>query len=212
MNTFYSAELNHQILLVLMKSHGIKKVVVGGFGIDGSISSLLGASLVCSDKLYFGVVGDLAFFYDMNALGNRHVGKNLRLMIINNGHGTEFTNEDNFTWRAGVCQEAVSFIAAEGHYGNQSKALVHHYAEDLGFAYLSASNKEEYLHGLTQFVAPEIGEKPIVFEIFTDGVDERVALKMMYRLLETTSAQAKQVVRNIFGDKGVKAVKKILGK
>ena len=48
-----------------------------GFGIDGNMSALLGASLAKSDKLYFGVIGDLAFFYDMNCLGNRHVGSNL---------------------------------------------------------------------------------------------------------------------------------------
>ena len=47
----------------------------GGFGIDGILSTLLGASLVNPNKLYFGVIGDLAFFYDMNALGNRHLGK-----------------------------------------------------------------------------------------------------------------------------------------
>ena len=35
---------------------------VGGFGIDGDVSSLIGASLVDDNRLYFGVVGDLAFF------------------------------------------------------------------------------------------------------------------------------------------------------
>src|SRR5690606_9835867 len=45
---------------------------VGGFGIDGGVSSLLGASLANPDKLYYGVIGDLAFFYDLNAIGNRH--------------------------------------------------------------------------------------------------------------------------------------------
>lgn len=34
----------------------------GGFGIDGNMSSLLGASLVHPERLYFGVVGDLSFF------------------------------------------------------------------------------------------------------------------------------------------------------
>lgn len=61
---------------------------VGGFGIDGDISSLVGASLVHPEKLYIGIVGDLAFFYDMNVVGNRHVGNNIRIMLINNGKGT----------------------------------------------------------------------------------------------------------------------------
>jgi len=46
---------------------------VGGFGIDGNISSLLGASLANKNILYFGIIGDLATFYDLNALGNRYV-------------------------------------------------------------------------------------------------------------------------------------------
>lgn len=47
-----------------------------GFGIDGCLSTFLGASLAHPKKLYFGVIGDLASFYDMNALGNRHLGSN----------------------------------------------------------------------------------------------------------------------------------------
>lgn len=33
----------------------------GGFGIDGCVSSLVGASLAYPNKVYYGVVGDLAF-------------------------------------------------------------------------------------------------------------------------------------------------------
>ena len=35
---------------------------VGGFGIDGTVSSFIGASLSDAEKLFFGVFGDLAFF------------------------------------------------------------------------------------------------------------------------------------------------------
>lgn len=50
----------------------------GGFGIDGSLSTVIGAALCHPDRLYYCVLGDLAFFYDMNALGNRHVPSNIR--------------------------------------------------------------------------------------------------------------------------------------
>ena len=185
---------------------------VGGFGIDGNVSSLIGASLAHPDKLYFGVVGDLAFFYDMNSLGNRHIGKNIRLMLINNGRGTEFTNRDNFTFQAGINRSAVSFIAAEGHYGNKSRNLVKHYTEDLGFIYLSASNKAEYLEALDKFVTPKIGDAPIFFEVFTDSSDERDALEMMYTLKESAQGKMKQVAKTVLGKKGVQTVKKILNK
>lgn len=47
---------------------------VGGFGIDGCTSTLIGASLSNPNKIHFLVTGDLAFFYDLNAIGNRHMG------------------------------------------------------------------------------------------------------------------------------------------
>ena len=113
---------------------------VGGFGIDGGVSTMIGASLANPKRLIFGVFGDLAFFYDMNVLGNRHVGNNVRLMLINNGCGAEFRLsvhlcEKNFG------DEAAPFMAAAGHFGNKSPQLIKHYAEDLGYEYLSASNK-----------------------------------------------------------------------
>ena len=52
------------------------KCNVGGFGIDGGVSTMMGASFAHPEKLFIGVLGDLAFFYDMNVVGNRHVGNN----------------------------------------------------------------------------------------------------------------------------------------
>ena len=133
-------------------------------------------------------------------------------MLINNGRGTEFTNRDNFTFQAGINRSAVSFIAAEGHYGNKSRNLVKHYTEDLGFIYLSASNKAEYLEALDKFVTPKIGDAPIFFEVFTDSSDERDALEMMYTLKESAQGKMKQVAKTVLGKKGVQTVKKILNK
>jgi 2-succinyl-5-enolpyruvyl-6-hydroxy-3-cyclohexene-1-carboxylate synthase len=38
------------------------------------------------------VVGDLAFFYDLNALGNHYIKNNIRILLVNNGEGIEFKN------------------------------------------------------------------------------------------------------------------------
>lgn len=148
----------------------------GGFGIDGDVSSMIGASLVHKEKLYFCIVGDLAFFYDMNVLGNRHVGNNVRIMIINNGKGTEFRNYNHPG--ADFGEEADDYIAAAGHYGNKSGQLVKHYAQDLGYEYLCASTKEEFLSVYERFLTPGMTEKPMVFEVFTDSQEESEALKI----------------------------------
>lgn len=149
---------------------------VGGFGTDGMMSSLIGASLVHPDKLYFGVVGDLAFFYDLNSLGNRHIGKNIRIMLFNNGKGCEFKH--NMSPGHIFKDDADLYISAAGHFGNQSPTLVRDYARNLGFKYLTASSKEEFLENLDEYLNPEITE-PYIFEIFTQDVNENEALKLV---------------------------------
>lgn len=184
---------------------------VGGFGIDGILSTLIGASLANPHKLYFGIIGDLAFFYDMNVLGNHNVGNNVRIMLINNGRGTEFRNYDHPGNAFG--DNADAYIAAAGHFGNKSAQLIRHYADDLGYKYLTANNKTSYLENLNEFLNPQIGDKPIIFEVFTDSVDESEALKAIRSIKVekiSTSKKIKIGVRNIIGDKGVNAIKKII--
>ena len=182
----------------------------GGFGIDGGVSSLVGASLADPSRLYFGVVGDLAFFYDMNVAGNRHVGPNVRLLLVNNGKGTEFRNFNHPG--AAFGDEADLYIAAGGHYGNKSHTLIRHYAEDLGWEYLSATTKEEYLAALDRFLAPGVGERPILLEAFTTNEDESEALHTMMTLTTSAAGMAKNAVKGILGQKGVNFIKKTIRK
>lgn len=188
---------------------------VGGFGIDGNVSSLIGASLVHKDKLYFGFIGDLAFFYDLNSLGNRHIGNNLRIMLINNGKGTEFRNYDHPGSMFG--EDADAFIAAAGHYGSKSKDLVKYYAKSLGFKYLSASNKLEFTENIRSFVSAEIGKQSILFECFTNNENESEALKMIRSIIEppyvppTKKEKLKNAVKSVIGEKVINGIKKIYG-
>ena len=161
---------------------------VGGFGIDGGVSTVLGLSLANKNALCFGVVGDLGFFYDMNALGNRHVGNNLRLMLINNGRGTEFRNYSHLAAQVQSDENTDLYVAAAGHYGSKSPKLVKHYAEDLGFEYMSAADQDEYLACAERFLTPESAEKPMVFEVFTDSQCESDALKMMCNLMASSDS------------------------
>lgn len=186
----------------------IRSSNTGGFGIDGILSTMVGAALAEPEKLCFAVLGDLAFFYDMNVAGNRHVGKNVRILLVNNGKGTEFRNYNHPG--AAFGKEADYYIAAGGHYGNKSRSLVKHYAEDLGYEYFSAENKEEYLEHLDRFVSPERTDKPMFFEVFTTSEDESDSLKAIRHSVSNASGQARNIVRDLIGSKGVKLVKKIL--
>lgn len=182
----------------------------GGFGIDGDVSALVGASLAHPEKLYFGVVGDLAFFYDMNVLGNRFFGKNIRLMLINNGRGTEFRNYKHPAARFG--EDADAYMAAAGHFGKQSRDLVRHYAQDLGFEYMSASSKESYLNNVEHFLTPEITDHPMLFEVFTDSKAESDALKILYNIESNTKGTAKKLVKGLLGEKGAETLKGLFRK
>jgi len=181
---------------------------VGGFGIDGGVSSLLGASLANPNKLYYGVIGDLAFFYDLNAIGNRHTGNNLRILLINNGKGTEFRLYNHHASHFG--NDGDEFVAAAGHYGNKSTTLIKNYAESLGFEYISASSKDEFETVYSRFLEPEVTDKPMVFEVFTDSDDESDALKIMQRIEVSAEGKAKQVLREVLGQKGIDTVKNII--
>ncbi|MEC5210343.1 2-succinyl-5-enolpyruvyl-6-hydroxy-3-cyclohexene-1-carboxylate synthase [Psychrobacter sp. PL15] len=181
---------------------------VGGFGIDGGLSSLVGASLAHHDKLCFLVVGDLAFFYDINVLGNRHTANNLRILLVNNGKGTEFRLYSHQATRFG--ESADEYVAAAGHFGNQSPTLVKNFATDLGYEYMAASSKDEFEACYEKFITSEPLTKSIVFEVFTDSEMESVALETMQNLVSSPKRQAKELAKKVLGAKGINTIKRMV--
>lgn len=183
---------------------------VGGFGIDGIMSTLIGASLVDQNKLCFAILGDLAFFYDINSLGNRNVGNNVRILLINNGRGVEFHTYRHSASKFG--EDTDKYIAAAWHNGNQSHTLVKSIAASLGFEYLSASDKNEFDDVLSDFVKQE-KEHPIIFEVFTQKTDDADVLRLV-RTINSNSNTTKQLIKNkvkqIVGESAIAAIKKTL--
>lgn len=66
----------------------------GTNGIEGSLSTAVGYA-AASDKLNFIAIGDLSFFYDMNALWNVNVRSNLRVLLL-------IMEEERFPYLAGI--------------------------------------------------------------------------------------------------------------
>ena len=62
----------------------------GTSGIDGCLSTACGAAFADPKKLHFAILGDVAFFYDSNALWHNHLPNNLRVIVINNQGGGIF--------------------------------------------------------------------------------------------------------------------------
>lgn len=181
---------------------------VGGFGIDGTLSAAIGSSFANPDRLTFVVLGDLSFFYDMNSIGNHCIGNNLRVMLVNNGKGIEFRHLNHQA--AFMGDDADAFVAAAGHWGNQSSDLVRHYAQDLGFKYLTASTKEEFEKVYKDFLDEKYREKPILFEVFTTTEDEQECLMSLMNANQTKIGSAKKIASSLLGDDVKKVIKKII--
>lgn len=185
---------------------------VGGYGIDGTISSAIGQAISNPQKLVFCVLGDLAFFYDMNALGNRHIGKNLRVLLINNGLGDEFRVYDNPT---GFLGEMVRpYISAEGHYGNKSRELVKSYANSLGYKYLCADDKTSFENIISQFVDPEISQS-MILEVMIKPEDDTDALDIVKHIVKkdnnvSIKKKIKEAVKNSIGEEKIAAIRTLL--
>jgi len=184
---------------------------VGGFGIDGAVSTLVGQSAVNKERIYFGLIGDLAFFYDMNALGIRHVGRNIRLIVVNNNMGVEFRLNRKIELVFG--EKIEPLVAAEGHFGS-AKGWV----ESMGFHYMSAATKDEFLFEIVDFCNADVAffEKPVVFEVFTKASDEQQALNLLIganlnakeKILQTGYDMAKKVLPDGMADKIKKTIRK----
>lgn len=176
---------------------------VAAFGIDGGLSTIIGQS-VETDSLCFHVTGDLSFFYDMNALGIRHIKNNLRVLLINNNGGMEF-KFGNLPSKTDV----ESYIAADNHFKNAKG-----WAETNGFIYLQASNKVDFEMNIETFLSDS--SSPILFELFISPSDEKIAnhkfiMKNMRGVKgEKFSFVIKKEVKKIIGQSNIERLKNVL--
>lgn len=122
---------------------------MGTNGIDGCASTFMGQCAVEKNKLCFLLIGDLAFFYDMNSIWNKELQNNIRILLINN-HGTDLLRSHNL--------KAISSV-----HNTSAKGWV----ESVGFEYLEAHTKEEFLEKLKYFLSRD-AERALFFEIFCE--------------------------------------------
>ena len=129
----------------------------GTTGIDGCLSTAVGFASE-SDKLNTIILGDLSIFYDSNALWNKYIGANLRIIVIHNGGGNIF----------GMIKGPSDSPAFAEHFfaGNTHKAEV--LAKAFGLDYFKAENEAELVSALNEFYSPK-QQKVALLEVFTDA-------------------------------------------
>ncbi len=163
----------------------------GGFGIDGCLSAAVGSAIASPGKLVFEITGDLAFFYDMNCLGNRHLEDNLRILLINNGVGAEFHMP--YSPASVMGSNVDGFVAAAGHFRGMSKdgaSPAEAWSRAVGLSYHRAATKEELLEAASWFVAPGGGSK--ILECLVDVADEERAAAV-FGALDRENASRKRM-------------------
>ena len=142
---------------------------IGTYGIDGCLSSLIGQS-VATENLCFMITGDLAFFYDMNALRIKHIKNNVRVLLINNEGGGEFYY--NGTW---VNKSSDLHTTARHHTKAEG------WVKENNFVYLSAHDKESLQKSLEQFMNPHT-EKSVFLEVFTEMKSDSDVIHEFYAI------------------------------
>lgn len=127
----------------------------GVSGIDGQISTASGAAFA-DDQIHTIITGDLGFFYDSNALMNKNLPPNLKIIVINNGGGGIFRFLDG----PASTPQAEEFFAASHNWKSEK------IAEAFGLNYFMASDISTLKNILTQFYNLE-NSASSVLEIFT---------------------------------------------
>lgn len=145
---------------------------VNAFGIDGCLPTFMGQAYA-TDELAFIMIGDLSFFYGMNALTIKHRKNNIRVLMINNGGGAEFH----------IQPDSNSIPTIDMHIGAAHNRTAKEWAISSGYKYLTANDEKSFDKNLKDFVSPN-SDEPIFFEVFTDMKTDGEFCLSVYRYME----------------------------
>jgi 2-succinyl-5-enolpyruvyl-6-hydroxy-3-cyclohexene-1-carboxylate synthase len=148
----------------------------GTSGIEGTLSTAIGYA-AASDKLNFVVMGDLSFFYDMNALWNGNIGTNIRILLLNNGGGEIFHTLPGLEM-SGTSHKFITAV---------HKTSAKGWAEERGFLYQCVEDENQLLEAMKLFAQPEPMNQPVLMEVFTNKNKDARILKDYYHQLKQNS-------------------------
>lgn len=128
----------------------------GTNGIDSSLPAAIGFASVTEDTVYL-LIGDLSFFYGLNALWNNQGIKNLRILLLNNGGGGIFHLLPGLNRT-----ESLEKYVSAGHH-TEARPWV----EAAGWIYLQAHEEVSLATAFKQFFT-ENSSASVVLEVRTD--------------------------------------------
>ena len=145
----------------------------GVSGIDGVVSTAAGCAYA-TEKMTTVIAGDLAFFYDSNALWNRHLASNLRIIVINNFGGGIFRFLD------GSSASPVLETHFEARHNYRAAGVANAYGLDC----FTAENEKTLIKGLEWLYTSDF-TKPAVLEIVTPTEQNAEILKAYFNDLKS---------------------------
>lgn len=138
----------------------------GTSGIDGSTSTAVGAARH-TEKMVVLFTGDVAFFYDRNALWQYPIPANLRIVLLNNQGGNIFRMID------GPAKQPELATYFETYQPLNAKRT----AQDAAINYFAAHNENELQTALIHFFEPN--HQAAILEIFTNSEENTKAFKVL---------------------------------
>ncbi len=126
-------------------------------GIEGSLSAAVGHALG-TVGLNLVLIGDLSFFYDQNALWNKALGRNLRIVLFNNGGGRIFHHLPGLE-ASPACK---AYVAAAHHTSAQGIAASY------GLEYIAARTEAEAVAAFGTLLSPG-GQRPVLLEVLVEA-------------------------------------------
>ena len=144
----------------------------GTSGIEGSLSTALGFARQRAEERHFIVIGDLSFFYDLNALGLPEVGSHVRVLLLNNQRGSIFQSLPTLE----MDRLSQRYITAEHQLRAQG------WSESCGWEYLSVHEASELKETMAYFVGP--ADRPRLLEAFVSSEDEIAELQNYFKQIQ----------------------------
>ena len=140
----------------------------GTSGIDGPLSTAVGFASE-SEKTNTIILGDLSFFYDSNALWNKYIDSNLRVIVINNHGGNIFS----------MIKGPSGSPAFEEHFFTENKFKAEGLAKTFGLNYFKAEDEQSLETVLPDFYATQ--QKTALLEIFTDAETNSQQFRQLFK-------------------------------
>ncbi len=142
----------------------------GTSGIDGCTSTAAGYCYASQHPSLL-ITGDLAFFYDSNALWNPNLPKNLRIILINNQGGGIFRYIDG--------PDTTNLL--ETYFEARHQTTASHLAKAYHVDYMEAADLSSLKQLLPAFFAPN--ERPVILEIHTPPEQSAATLRAYFDYL-----------------------------